>query len=254
MKTRFKLVPCLPAGLLLAGYAAGAQPAQQPAPATSPRPPAQRTVVLLDPAHGGTDPGADLGDKVAEKAVTLALASKLRTVLGAQGFTVVLTRDSDSGVLTADQRAETANRSHAMACVSLHATRSGAGAHIYTSALQPGSGSTDAAYVPKRWETAQEDFIPQSTRLAADLKAALSNAGLPTDIRAATVPPIDSLMCPAVAVEFAPMDSVAAGGKGAADGSYQDTAVQAIAAALGKWRTENAPQPPVTEPETKATP
>jgi N-acetylmuramoyl-L-alanine amidase len=213
-------------------------------PAAQPHPTAIRSVVVLDPAHGGTDPGADLGNKVAEKDVTLALATKLRAALAAQGFTVVLTRDADAtAAVTSDQRAQTANRNRPMACVSLHATRSGSGVHIYTSALEPVSDSADSGFLPARWDTVQARFVAESTQLAAGLKAAFDAAGLPAEVRTATVPPIDSLTCPAIAIEFAPIQNLSTPGKTADDASYHDSAAKAIAAALGKWRTDTAPQP-----------
>ena len=226
----------------------GAKAPAQPAPQPQPHPGPQRAVIVIDPAHGGTDPGVDLGNKIAEKDVTLALASKLRTALAAQGFTIVLTRDADAATpITSDQRAQTANHSHALACISLHATRSGSGVHIYTSALQPASGNsgddgTDSG-MPTRWQDLQERFVTQSTQLAGDLRSAFTSGSLPADVRTATVPPIDNLACPAVAIEFAPIQNVSTSAKAADDSSYQTAAVNAVTAASVKWRADTAPQP-----------
>jgi N-acetylmuramoyl-L-alanine amidase len=202
---------------------------------------------VLDPGHGGTDPGADLGNKVAEKDVTLALATKLRTALAAQGFAVILTREADAtAAVTSDQRAQTANRSRALACVSLHATRSGSGIHIYTSALEPPSDSDDSNSQPVRWDMAQDRFIAQSTQLANGLKSAFAAASLTAEVGTATVPPIDNLTCPAVAVELSPMQNLSNPGRAADNPAYQASAVKAIAAALNKWRADTAPQSPAT--------
>jgi N-acetylmuramoyl-L-alanine amidase len=215
---------------------------EQALPTAQQHAPANRSVILLDAAHGGTDPGANLGNKVAEKNVTLAVAAKLRATLAAQGFTVVLTRVADSGPMTPEQRAETANRSHALGCVSIHATASGLGVHIYTSALQPVAEAPDTPFAASRWESAQEGFVAQSSQLAAGLKSAFAGASLPVDVRTASVPPLDNLMCPAVAVEFAPLGPPAGNvRKGADDSGYQDSAVRAVTAALTKWRTDTAP-------------
>lgn len=51
--------------------------------------------VVLDPGHGGKDPGAIGIGKLQEKDVTLALAKALRKELEAQGFEVALTREED---------------------------------------------------------------------------------------------------------------------------------------------------------------
>lgn len=53
-------------------------------------------VVLIDPGHGGNDPGMQnrrLG--LDEKTLTLDTARRLKALLTAQGYTVVLTRDDD---------------------------------------------------------------------------------------------------------------------------------------------------------------
>jgi N-acetylmuramoyl-L-alanine amidase len=72
-----------------------ARPAQSP-PQPQPQPPRPRTqprVVVLDPGHGGVDPGA-VGF-VRESEVNLDLAFRLKRLLQAQGIQVVLTRDRD---------------------------------------------------------------------------------------------------------------------------------------------------------------
>src|ERR1035441_263902 len=89
----------------------------QPSPA--PAAPAPRFVVVLDAAHGGGDPGGRLSDGQAEKAFTLALSVRLRSLLAARGIQVVTTRESDASV-DQDRRAEIANHANAQACLSLH--------------------------------------------------------------------------------------------------------------------------------------
>src|SRR6266581_9570480 len=59
------------------------------------RPPAAPTpVILIDPAHGGTESGAVLGPDNLEKDVTLAFARRLRQDLVSRGVQVRLLRDS----------------------------------------------------------------------------------------------------------------------------------------------------------------
>ena len=59
--------------------------------------------VIIDPGHGGTDPGTRTARLVDEKRLTLDLAKRLRLRLRACGVNVVLTRDRDSAV-TLDER------------------------------------------------------------------------------------------------------------------------------------------------------
>lgn len=74
--------------------------------------------VVLDFGHGGSDPGASsLG--LAEKDVTLDIGRRLRTLLEAQGFEVVVTR-SDDRTIRLRERARLANDSRSDVFVSIH--------------------------------------------------------------------------------------------------------------------------------------
>ncbi len=53
------------------------------------------TTVVIDAGHGGYDRGGIPGQSVAEKEVTLDVAQRLKKVLAASGYRVVMTRDSD---------------------------------------------------------------------------------------------------------------------------------------------------------------
>src|SRR5881409_3296280 len=53
------------------------------------------TTVVIDAGHGGYDRGGIPGQQVAEKDMTLDVAQRLKRVLAAGGYRVVMTRDSD---------------------------------------------------------------------------------------------------------------------------------------------------------------
>jgi N-acetylmuramoyl-L-alanine amidase len=80
-----------------------------------------RPIVLIDPGHGGRDPGAtSVSGEVVEKDLTLALASELRDALVKRGrVRVAMTRDGDS-YLTLEQRAAIARRLGAGLFLSIH--------------------------------------------------------------------------------------------------------------------------------------
>src|SRR6476661_1995130 len=80
-----------------------------------------RTIVVIDPGHGGRDPGAtSVSGQVEEKDLTLALARELREQLVKRGrVRVAMTRDDDR-YLTLDERAAVARRLSAGLFVSLH--------------------------------------------------------------------------------------------------------------------------------------
>ncbi|MGE5543702.1 MAG: N-acetylmuramoyl-L-alanine amidase [Bacillota bacterium] len=75
--------------------------------------------VVLDPGHGGHDPGATGYSGSYEKEVNLALARKTADLLRAAGFEVLMTRDDDRYVSLND-RVSFANSSQAAAFVSIH--------------------------------------------------------------------------------------------------------------------------------------
>ena len=96
---------------MLVGLAASA--------AASPRQPA----VVLDPGHGGSNPGAQGVAGLREKQLTLTLANLVATRLRDKGIAVTLTRDNDK-TLTLRQRIEVADKLPADIFVSIHANAS----------------------------------------------------------------------------------------------------------------------------------
>jgi len=203
----------------------------------APPAPQPRYIVVLDAAHGGDDLGGQLASGQTEKTVALALSVKLRSLLSARGFQVVTTRESDATV-TADHRAEIANRSQARACLSLHASDSGSGVHLFASSLAP---ADSARFVP--WKTAQAAWITRSLALTGALNSSLQQAGIPVTLARTTLPGLDSMACPAVAIELAPERDASSTVKSATDDpAYQSRVAEALAAALLVWRTE-AQQP-----------
>lgn len=210
--------------------------------------PARRFVVVLDAAHGGTDIGGRLGDPEGqtqpEKAYTLALSVRLRSLLGARGISVVTTRESDS-VVDADHRAEAANRANAQACITLHASESSTGVHIYASSLSPVEPST---MLP--WKTAQAAWVTRSLALAGVVNSALANAGLNVGLGRTELPAIDSMACPALAIEIGRESSPGkAQSGGFNDADYQARIAQALAAALLEWKA-NGWRASTSVPET----
>ena len=80
----------------------------------------QVRTIVIDPGHGGRDPGAVGPGGLAEKDVTLDVARRLRDRLDRHGaFEVLLTRDGDRAVAL-DERVAFANRAGADLYVSVH--------------------------------------------------------------------------------------------------------------------------------------
>ena len=252
MLVRIKYAAPLLAAFAAAGTAAysgqaGAQ-SQSAKPAAATPAINNLNLVVLDPAHGGPDNGATLGDHFLEKDMTLAIAGRLRAALAGHGFTVVSTRDSDpQQVLPADQRATLANRSRAVACVVLHATRSGSGVHLFASRLQPelpteSDDESAAHFVPVPWDSAQAGSVDQSLHVADDIRTALAASKVPVTFGRGSVSPLDSMMCPAVAVEIAPPEA-GIDATPMRDATYQQKIVDAIVGGLTAWRRQATPAP-----------
>ena len=222
------------ATLTLAAQVPAPAPAPQsvptaPIPAPPPQPP--RFLVVLDAAHGGDDPGGRIGDQP-EKAFTLALSVRLRSLLGARGIQVITTRESDA-TLDPARRAEIANHSNAQACLSLHASTAGSGVHLFVSSLAP----TQSTRLPA-WKTAQAAWVTRSLALAGVVNSALLHSGLTVTLGRTGLPAIDSMTCPAMAIEVAPDHSSGSNGPGLDDPDYQARIAEALAAAMLEWKTE----------------
>ena len=187
--------------------------------------------------------------------MNLALAFRLRSLLTARGFNVVLTREDDKAAntnppfapLTLDDRAGIANHERASACIFLHATSSGTGVHLYTSELTSAPGELPAA----PWLTLQAPWVSQSQQLAGRIADALNRSRIPLVDGHASIRPVDSAACPALVLELAPRtdDSDTIN-----DDSYQQSIAQAAANALILWKTAVQPPPhlapPAPEPST----
>ncbi len=96
----------------------------------------ERPTIVIDPGHGGVDPGARSIGGVDEKKIALAYARELKRQLEAGGrYRVVLTRDKDIFIRLRD-RVEFAERMEGDLFVSLHANNHNStkirGASVYT--------------------------------------------------------------------------------------------------------------------------
>jgi N-acetylmuramoyl-L-alanine amidase len=135
--------------------------------------PGKRTIVI-DPGHGGIDPGA-IGDAgTYEKNVVLAMALELRRQLAATGrYEIVTTRDDDSFIRLRD-RLQIARQSQGELFISLHAdslrqAQQVAGLAIYT--LSERASNEEAARLAQKENRAdilggvdlsdQEDIVTQ---------------------------------------------------------------------------------------------
>ena len=187
-----------------AALAATDGPGDTEAPDTGRLPLGNRpTVLVLDPGHGGVDPGA-VHEGLTEAEVILTFARELADLLRRSGrYEVVMTRDSDSFV-SLEGRITVAHSTQADLFLSLHADAlddgEATGATLYTLAAEAtdaasaalaerhdrddmlGGGvdlrGTDDAVAGVLMQLARQDTGPATDRLARDLVAAIRDADL----------------------------------------------------------------------------
>ncbi|HEX8925304.1 MAG TPA: N-acetylmuramoyl-L-alanine amidase [Terriglobales bacterium] len=198
-----------------------------PAPAKS------KFLVVIDPAHGGTDNGDAITPDLAEKNVTLALARRLARDLETRGIQSTLLRTSDVAI-SLDQRANAANTARPAVYVALHASSQGSGVRVYSSMLTVPTPPPDRhGFLP--WETAQAAWLDVSNSLVSAVDAACTSKSLPVRSSPAPVRPLNNIAAPAFAVEIAPPADMPAAGVNS--GKYQDAISNAIAQAIADSRS-----------------
>ncbi|MBD2357138.1 N-acetylmuramoyl-L-alanine amidase [Tolypothrix sp. FACHB-123] len=102
-------------------------PNPPPAPQPGSRPPnIGRAVVVIDPGHGGKDPGAIGIGGVREKDIILPISRRVAEILQQNGVQVIMTRNSDYFV-SLPGRVQMAERANASVFVSIHANSVGLG-------------------------------------------------------------------------------------------------------------------------------
>jgi N-acetylmuramoyl-L-alanine amidase len=201
-----------------------ASPTQEAAP-LKPIPSGPRFLVLIDPAHGGTDLGAAITKDIAEKDLVLNLARRLQRELEIRGIPASLLRSSDI-VISLDQRAVSADAARPAFYVVLHAANTGKGVHVFTSMTAPGNPGSQN-FLP--WESAQEGYVEASSSVAAAVMAELVSRKVPNTLLTAPLRPMNNITAPAIAIEIAsPSDDVADIAKPA----YLEQVAQAVAAGI----------------------
>jgi len=97
MRRKFQLVIVL---LILLGVVAAA--GKLSSYVTSEKVKKEEVQVVLDPGHGGRDPGKVGTDGTSEKDINLSIAKKVKARLEENDITVIMTREKDSGLYSED--------------------------------------------------------------------------------------------------------------------------------------------------------
>lgn len=160
-------------------------------------------LVVIDPAHGGSDTGARITPSLMEKDITLSLARKLRQELQSRHIASELLRDGDVD-LSLDQRAVMTNLARPSLFISLHAEPAST-LHLYTPALPTIPDSTPDRGGFLLWQSAQGPFAGDSAALATAVTDSLSKREVIVLVSPAFAQPLHSVAAPAIAIE-APAD------------------------------------------------
>jgi len=220
--------------------------------ATVQRPESVRKTVVIDPGHGGHDPGA-VSDFVTEKDLVLSVGLMLRDKLEARGIAVVMTRKDDTFVELED-RASFAVPSEHNLFISLHANSTEtAGAEgietwvfgepqddslIELAILENGGGDLGRARTVEAQAAAasidgdllREENLTYSTALAERVQRGLIGVTGSADrgVKNNYFVVIRDARVPAVLVELGFINHPTEGPK-LADAGYQDTLAEALA-------------------------
>jgi len=159
-------------------------------------------IVVIDPAHGGTDPGARGVGGIRESDIVLDLAAQVRHGLEAQGFQVIQTRSTNENP-SFDDRSARANAQSGAIFLTLHISSTGlpGTVRVYTMpdmVLPP----TNGGLIP--WEQAQAPYLSLSRKLGDAVQGELTQRfkGSPANTQTAFVRQLRTTAAPAIAVEI----------------------------------------------------
>lgn len=178
----------------------GASPSiKEPAAPMQPAPPAP-PLIIIDPAHGGNDPGAQLTSAIPEKDVTLMFARRLQQQLQSRGVFSTLVRNADV-TLSTDQRAALTNVGTAALYLCIHASSMGKGIRVFT-AMLPVAVNNSGPFV--NWQAAQTTSTGRSAWAQQQIVTAVQRMGFPARSLLAPLQPLNNVTIPALAIEIAP--------------------------------------------------
>jgi len=182
-----------------------AAPIQAPPYPTVAPPAVQRTglnTVVLDPAHGGTDPGARGAQGVRESDLVLDLTFQARRALEAQGFQVLQTRSGNENP-SFDDRSTLANAQRGAVFVTLHVSSTGLPGTVRVYAL-PDMPSRASVGGILSWDFAQASYVTLSRKFGDAVQGQLAQRfkGSPSSVLTANVRQLRTTAAPAIAVEI----------------------------------------------------
>jgi N-acetylmuramoyl-L-alanine amidase len=165
---------------------------EKPVPEVRPREKMSLDKIVIDPGHGGRDPGAVSPNGTTEKEIVLKISKELKKILKKKGFTVIMTRDDDSFVRLRD-RSRMANNTGAHLFISIHCNGSGVNSEAtgfetyylstaktsWARAVEAKENSVIEFEAPEEkesileyilWDLAQNEYLRESSELAESIQ------------------------------------------------------------------------------------
>jgi N-acetylmuramoyl-L-alanine amidase len=159
-------------------------------------------VVVLDPAHGGADPGARGTGGIRESDIVLDFAAQTKRTLEAQGFQVMQTRQGNDNP-SFDDRSSLANAQRKALFITIHIASTGVPGtvRVYVNSDLPAATDSNGL-IP--WDRAQAPFIAASRKFGDLVQASLSPRfkGSPDFAQIASVRQLRTTAAPSIAVEI----------------------------------------------------
>jgi N-acetylmuramoyl-L-alanine amidase len=182
--------------------------------------PRKIAVVVVDPAHGGSDAGARGSGGTIESEAVVDFGRAIRVALEARGFRAMLTREGNQSP-TFDDRAAQVNGLSDAVFVTLHVSSTGTPGTVraYFCSVLPSPPSSQTrlpaaaqppALAPVRhpaglleWDRAQEPYVDLSQRLAeiVQIQFAQRFRGSPETPASAPIRQLRTVAAPAIAIE-----------------------------------------------------
>jgi len=177
-------------------------PQQTPGASTPLVPRTGLNIVVLDPAHGGTDQGARGTEGISESDEVLQFATATKRALEAQGFQVILTREGNDNP-SFDDRSARVNAQRGAVFITMHIASTGltGTARVYVEPDAPAANNI-TGLIP--WDRAQAPFLSLSRKLGELVQQELSKRfkGSPDTLQTAPVRQLRTTAAPAIAVEI----------------------------------------------------
>ena len=190
-------------------------------------------VIYLDAGHGGYDPGASYFG-ISEKSLTLAIQSRVKAKLEAEGYQVVTTRTSDTYVdLTDRSRAANASESDIFVSIHINASGSSAAQGIETYYYQPYAeypSRINAAYHANPTRLSMSDTLANAIQSSLINATGAQNQG----VKRRTFAVLRETTAPAVLLELGFLSNTQEAAR-LNTSSYQETLANAIVAGIKRY-------------------